>query len=148
MTTPSRLMFAAGSLVTLLLLAGCPDTDRTLREADEKRKLELQVQTLQRDVSDRDRAIRDQAAQIQKLQQLGPERLRLIPYADRIELDSLTGGYDDEHNGSAQGVVVYLRPLDSDGDPIKAPGTATVQVLDLANPPDQQLVCECKLEGD
>jgi len=135
-----------GCLLALAAVDGCVDTEKTLKEAAERRKMEDEIASLRRDVASRDDMIRTQAAQIQELRGIGPDRARLIPHADRIEIDPLSGTYDDDRNGVPDGMVVYFKAFDADGDVIKAAGTATVQALDLAAGPEGQSLAECKLD--
>lgn len=57
-----------------------------------------------------------------------------------IEIDPLTGGSDFDGKAGDDGITVYLRPRDRDGDVVKAAGDVRIEVLDLENPPEQQLI--------
>lgn len=111
--------------------------------------LEEQVAALQRKLVFKDEHIQDQSRIIQELRGLGGERTldRLVSVA-RIELGSLSGGYDDDHDGVDEGVVVYLQLLDRDGDAIKATGSVQIRLYDLANPVGSQLMGEVSLGSE
>lgn len=145
MRSPMRMLrrFAVCSLIAVV---GCVDSEKTVQEAREKHDLERKVAELERELQARDHTGRSQQAQIQTLQSIDGERLKLIPHADRVEIDPLSGGYGGDARSGSEGVAVYLRPFDEDGDPAKAAGSVEVQVLDLAAPPDRQLLAECKLD--
>jgi hypothetical protein len=99
-------------------------------------------------LAQKDEQLATQAKRIQELQGLTAERAidNLVQVAN-IEIDRLSGGYDDNHDGVDEGVVVYLRLLDRDGDAIKAIGSARVRLFDLARPEGSQLVGESSLDA-
>jgi hypothetical protein len=139
----------ASLLLAMAAAGGCiPDNRQTLNEAAERRALEDKVAALQRDVASRDAMIADQAARIRELQRIDPRTAAFIPHAERIEIEAMSGTYDDNRDGRPDGIVVYLRALDADGDVVKAGGTITVQGLDLQNPPESQVVAECALDAE
>ncbi len=111
--------------------------------------LEEQVAALQRKLVFEDEHIQDQSRIIQELRDLGGERtLDRLVYVARIKLGSLSGGYDDDHDGVDEGVVVYLQLLDRDGDAIKATGSVQIRLYDLANPIGSQLMGEVSLGSE
>jgi len=79
---------------------------------------------------------------------LGPDRLKKLYYAKSIKLGQYTGGADLDGQAGDDGVKVFLRPIDSNGDTIKAAGTVTVQLYDLAQPADKTLIGEYKWSVD
>ena len=129
-------------------LACIPDNTDTAR-VTEIQHLRDKLEAQQRVLVTKDEELNAQAASIQELQGLSDERAveRLVHVA-RVELASLTGGYDDDHDGVHECVKVYLRLVDQDGDTIKAAGSAHARLLDLAKPPETQLVGELKLGLD
>lgn len=53
---------------------------------------------------------------------------------DRIEIVSRSGGVDLDKQPGDDGVVVYVRTLDADGDVLKAAGEFVIQLFDLTQP--------------
>jgi hypothetical protein len=49
-----------------------------------------------------------------------------------VQLTRYTGLYDDDEDGQVDQLNVYLRPVDADGDVVKAAGRVTVQLWDLS----------------
>jgi hypothetical protein len=132
----------------LLLAGGCFDPDQALQSEHERRNFEERIGRLEKDLVARDDVIRRQARQIQVLQGFdNEERLAQVPHAVRIEIDPLTGGYDEDRRPGDDGVVVYLRPYDADHDVVKAGGSVRVQVLDLAAPTGAQLLSETVVDA-
>lgn len=61
-------------------------------------------------------------------------------HLSRIRLSRYSGLYDKDGDGFAEQLIVYLQPLDEQEDVVKAPGTADIQVWDLAAEPNQALI--------
>ncbi len=142
-----RLIAAMLAIAAIGCIPGCFDSEKTVQEAKQRHDLERKVADLERELQTRDQTGRAQHAQIQTLQGIDPDRMKLIPHADRVEIDPLSGGYGGDARSGSEGVAVYLRTFDDEGDPVKAAGSVELQVLDLAAPPDRQLLAECKLDG-
>lgn len=132
----ARLRPAAAALCALsALLAGCPDTARL--------ELERRVSRLEAELADCRRLTVEQKTTIDELHHqldvaraIDPDLLRRTYYPVRIEIDPLSGGQDWDGQPGDDGIVVYLRPLDGDGDAVKAAGEVRVQLFDLQNAPD------------
>ena len=137
------------SILTALIAAanaGCPPTASDTGQVTETQQLHDNVEAQQRLLIAKDEQIEDQSARIQELQGLTGERsIERLVHVAKIDLSSLTGGYDDNRDGVDDGVVVYLVLTDQDGDTIKAAGSCEVRLLDLNNPSATQLVGEAKL---
>lgn len=109
-------------------------------------RLEDQVAEQGRLLAQKDEQLRDQAEIIQQLRNYPQSKsLEDLVHVDRIEIERLSGAYDEDRDGVPEGVAVYLRLFDRDGDTIKASGRVRVKLLDLANPPDQQLLGQIEL---
>jgi uncharacterized coiled-coil protein SlyX len=140
-----------GAVLALLVpLAGC---DAFGGGSQETRRLEQQVAAqkehitkLEADVVALKQTVDEQREQIRTLQALGPERLDELVYPVRIELDRLTGGYDDDGRPGDDGVVAYVHPIDADGHIIKAAGSIVMEVFDLAASAEARLVTRAELD--
>jgi hypothetical protein len=89
-----------------------------------------------------DETIGRQNRQIAELQDLGDKRLEKLFYVTHLELGRRSGGIATDRQDGDDAVVVYLQPVDQNGDVIKAAGEATVQLYDLANPAAENLIGE------
>ena len=123
----------------LLLLPGCVSTT----ESD----LRMQVKSLQEQAAEKDNQLAAQQSAIEKLnQQLQTVRgwtdddLKLLFTPVKIEIVSLSGGDDYDGKPGDDGVTVYIRPLDRDGDTLKVAGDLRVELYDLAAPPGENLI--------
>lgn len=86
------------------------------------------------------------ARQVADLQTLGSGRPVAAFAPSRIEIASLSGGTDFDGRPGDDGIAVYLRPLDTEGDAIKAPGRIRVQVLDTSRPGQPRVLAVCTIE--
>jgi hypothetical protein len=130
-----------------LAAAGCnpPGADPRVTQIQQ---LQDKNNELARSVAQKDERLSAQNQRIQELQGLSGERaIENLVHVDKIEIDRLSGGYDDNRDGVDDGVAVYLRLLDRDGDAVKASGGARVRLLDLARPDGSQLVGELSLDA-
>lgn len=134
----------AAAAAAAAAVAGCA----TYKQTD---PLVVQVNNLQQENS----RLRDQLQQatasaasqqerIQTLQGLGPKRLDRLYSVTRIDITRYSGGVNLGDGAGDQGVRLYIRPLDQQGDVIKAAGTFKVQVFDLAQSPQDSLVVGCE----
>jgi hypothetical protein len=136
-----RRLWIASPLVWLGLLpsAGC--------QSQTELELQRQVDDLTEQATERDHQLIAQRITIEQLHKqldqargLTAEDLEKIFYPERIEIASLSGGDDYDGKPGDDGVTVYLKPIDRDGDAVKVAGDIRIQLYDLANPPDQNLI--------
>jgi hypothetical protein len=105
-----------------------------------------QIQELQDKVADQGRQLAAKDGQIKSqsdtIQQLrgggGKLDTDSLVHVGKIELEGLSGGYDDNSDGVDDGIVLYLRVLDTEGEVIKSAGSASIRLLDLSKPEGQQ----------
>lgn len=116
-----------------LAAAGCLDSTRPDPHIAQIQKLEDKVAEQGRLVAQQDAQIASQARLIQDLRAAGDKgRFAQLVRVERIELERLSGGYDDDRDGTPEGVVLYLQLFDTEGDVIKAAGSARARVIDLS----------------
>jgi hypothetical protein len=134
---PGRLVAAALAAALAAAAAGCSSAPDAANIVLRKQNQQLtdQVAQLQRDNAGLE-------AQVQAIQskpgstipQLPQSRLDQLFTTCGLQFGSLTGGYSDNSTGPDQMVKVYVVPTDQQGEPIKAAGSFTVDLLDLAEP--------------
>lgn len=98
---------------------------------------------LQEDVKKKDSDLAAQYAQISELNKqllqaraFKPEDLEKIFFPEKLVIDSLTGGENYDGKPGDDGITVYLRPVDKDGDVIKVAGDIRIELFDLSKPSD------------
>ncbi len=60
----------------------------------------------------------------------------------KIELAGLTGGADYDGRDGDDGITVYLKPIDREGDALKVAGDIRIELYDLQNPSGRKLIGE------
>lgn len=130
--------------VVLALSAGCAGPTVAELQADLKRREE--------ELAQRDQKLQAAADAIEQLRTallqargLDPQRWERAFRPVELEIASLSGGADYDGRPGDDGVNVYLRPIDRDGDVVKVAGEIRVQLYDLAAVPGRQLVGEYRV---
>ncbi|MCE5280127.1 MAG: hypothetical protein ABFD92_06000 [Planctomycetaceae bacterium] len=130
---------AAGACQPSATVTATPDADSLAKQVSQ---LEAQNQKLAADLAERQK-------QIQTLQGLGGEkRLEKIYHVNAIELGRYTGGVDTDKKPGDDAIDVFISPLDQQRDKIKAAGSLTVEIYDLAQPAGENLVSRCDWNVD
>lgn len=137
---------AAGGLLAALA-AGCESTAvvQLRREVDELRET---VRKKDDELIAKQASLEESNRQLQVARGLSDEDLKRIFYPEKIIIDKLTGGADYDGQPGDDGITVYFRPVDRDGDTIKVAGDVTIQLYDLAAPPNQNFIAEYKVPVD
>ncbi len=137
------------SAVLLSLSGGCLEpSDKGTSESSQVLILRQRIGQLERDQVTLAEENNTLNHQVDELLRLGTKRLELLNAPVRIEIERMSGGYDDDKVVGDDGVVVYLRPFDSVGDVIKATGDIEIQLWDLAGTPDEVLVGQYFLDAE
>ncbi|HNQ22693.1 MAG TPA: hypothetical protein PKK06_06330 [Phycisphaerae bacterium] len=118
------------TLAAVLLVTGCESAGERVRLAKENQQLRDDRARLERTLTQRDGSLVQLRDQLTRLQQLGPDRPFAAFAPVRIEIASLSGGADFDGKPGHDGVRLYIRPIDADGDVVKVPGRIRVQLLD------------------
>jgi len=64
----------------------------------------------------------------------------------RVKIGGYTNFYDKDKDGKKEKLIVYLQPIDQDGDIIKAAGAVEIQLWDLSKEKEQALLDEWQVE--
>lgn len=132
----------------LLVCGGCEDPGGIHAQGPERGVLQRRIGQLEREqitLREENKTLRKQ---IKQLQRLGAKRLDLLNAPVKIQIERLSGGYNDDGVPGDDGVVVYIRPIDGDGDVLKATGDIQIQLWDLAGTTDELLVGEYILDAE
>lgn len=135
-----------------LTMGGCPNDGGAAGGTSDRTR----IQQLSDTVATQARQIEMQREQIdalserlQRVQALSAEQRRdLLPHVAKVQLASLSGGYDDNHDGIDDGIVLYVNPVDQDGDIIKAPASAEVRLLNLLAEGEFQHVGQATIDAE
>ena len=121
-----RRIFLVILTTTAVFFCGCADQLQKLREENDG--LRRQVETLST---------------------LSPEiRLEAISRLEKIKIKSRSRFYDKDRDGKKELLKVYVQPIDSAGDKIKAAGSVRVQLWELNAASDGALLKEWQVEPE
>ena len=112
------------------VVSGCTTPGARARRVKDNEALRLRVERLERAIAQRDSTIAMMQQQIGELKGYGPNRPADLFAPVRIEIVSRSGGQNYDGRPGDDGVTVYVRPRDADGDIVKSPGRVSVQLLD------------------
>ena len=131
-------------ILTTAAIAGCEDLQRQQQiETEKQRDAALaHAEELGKEVSELSTTVESQKKQIETLQGLGEKRLDNIFTVAAVEISRNSGGIDTDTTPGQDAVVVFLKPLDTNGDVLKAAGDVKIQLFDLAQPQNQTLYAE------
>ncbi len=132
---------AALLLSTAVLLGGCAVGRERMHP------LELRVRDLQREkaqlaaqLEQREVEIEQLKRQIEALAALPQENRENVYALQAVRITRYTGFYDKDEDGRREKLIVYVQPIDRDGNVFKAAGIVSVQLWDLNNPSAQALL--------
>jgi hypothetical protein len=77
-----------------------------------------------------------------------PKDQRELWSVQRIEIGRWSGLHDEDKDGQKEKLVVYVQPIDQDGDTVKSPGEVEVQLWDLNKKDGQALLAEWHVGPD
>jgi outer membrane murein-binding lipoprotein Lpp len=122
----------AALLVSLLMVAGCGSNQYKKNIEGKNAQLEKDNSELKKQIE----SVRSQNVmlenQVQTLAELSPEtRIEGLYELKSVKLTRYTDFYDKDKNGTKEKLIVYVQPMDSKGDIIKAAGRAEVELWDL-----------------
>jgi len=164
--TPARAIVLA--LCVALLLAGCDAGGPAYRRvAAENVELKNQLARTQRENEQLAQSQQDLLAQVDTLTEIQGLRVEAIPRVASVELGKWTGGYNLRRDGAKDGgegtggvgdeknagrghdaMKVYVIPRDGAGSVIKAPGSVTIRLFDLAAADGTQSLGQCNVSAE
>ena len=140
------ILLAAGAPLSAIV-AGCNNSGII---ADYERRI-LGLEDQIKECEGKRLAMREQMLRLQKRTEVGPvfsvDKSQLV-YPVDITIDPLTGGVDYDGRSGDDGVSVYLRPVDRDGDAVKVAGEVRIELLDLANAEGSRVVGRYEFSGE
>jgi hypothetical protein len=140
------------ALVLLQMACSGGDTPVEVRQDSQRltriQDLEDKIRSQGELITMKDAQLADQAQELRRLRK-SPTSASLddLVHVEKIEIDQLSGGYDENRDGQPEGIRVYLRPIDQFGGRLRAAGRIHIKLLDLAAPAQKQLVGEAKWEN-
>ncbi|MFH1718025.1 MAG: hypothetical protein ABIF19_11775 [Planctomycetota bacterium] len=127
-------IFSLLSSACILLLPGCQKPVEGPSPADQIEQLTQEKAQLQRQIEQTATENNELKGRVQVLSSLpGQARLESLSPVKSIDIGRYTNFYDKDKDGRKEKFIVYIQPIDADGDKVKAAGEVDVQLWNLNN---------------
>jgi len=136
------------AVFVLALTAGCEDSaNRKISPAKQIEKLQQENKHLKMQIEQSRTEADNLKEQVQVLSGL-PEQVRLetLYNLQKVKISRYTNLYDKDRDGRYETLIVYLQPMDENGDVVKAAGAVDVQLWDLNKQQGQALLGQWHVE--
>ena len=147
MMASSILHFAFCILIFLIMVTGCATPNDKESPATKIGQLTQEHTQLQEQIEQSNAENKQLKDQIQVLSGL-PENVKLenLNRLEKIKIGRYTGFFDKDKDGKKEKLIVYIQPIDEQGDTIKVTGAVDVQLWDLNKTDGEALLGEWKVE--
>ena len=127
------------SCALMHFVAGCENAGRKPSLTEEINTLRREKKDLVRQFENSKLENKDLKKQIRVLSGLPPEvKPENLYRLQRIKITKYTNFYDKDKDGEKEKLIVYIQPIDEDGDLIKAVGAVDVRLRDPNSPQANQ----------
>ncbi len=145
----SRLSSFLLSSIVLSCLAGCHDAQQKESSAVQVEQLTQENKQLHAQLEQARAENERLKGQVQVLSGL-PEKVKLenVERLQSLKIGRFTGFYDKDKDGKKDKLIVYIEPMDGEGDKMKAAGTVDVQLWDLNKSQEGALLGQWHVTSD
>ena len=113
-----------------------------LKLAAEKKQLALQIE-----LSNEEKTRLEK--QVKTLSKLKPNvRLEALSNTHEVKMTRYTNLYDKDKDGVKEKLIVYVQPIDTEGDIMKAAGAIDVQLWDLNKAADKAMLAQWQVKPE
>lgn len=117
------------------IAAGCENASSKSSLTEEINTLKQEKAELKSQIEQSKSEAEQLKRQVQVLSDLPPEvRLEDLYDLQKIKITRYTNLYDKDKDGKKEKLIVYIQPIDEEGDIVKASGAVDVQLWDLNSP--------------
>jgi len=142
-------LYAIFAACLLILAAGCENANKKSPLAEQIQQLKQEKTELTRQIERSENENEQLQEQILVLSGLPEEaKAENLYRLQRIKVTRYTNFYDKDKDGEKEKLIVYIQPLDEEGDIVKATGTVDVQLWDLNKEADQALLGQWHITPD
>ncbi len=139
--------FLCTCALVLLFAAGCESSSR-LTPAEQIRALRQEKRQLQNQLEQSKSQNQQLKKQVQVVSGLPEDKFESLYELKKIKLTRYTNLYDKDKDGRKEKLIVYIQPIDTENDKIKAGGAVDVQLWDLDKKGDEALLGEWHVGPD
>jgi hypothetical protein len=140
-------MYLVLSGCLLAICTGCENAGSKPSPTEQIGKLNQEKAELTRQIEQAEAQNKQLKEQLQVISGLEPEvRLDNLYDVKKIEVTRYTGFYDKDKDGKKETLIVYIQPIDEDGDIVKATGAVDVQLWDLNKEDGRALLGQWRVE--
>jgi len=134
----------------LAAAAGCESTgSQKIPPAKQIQTLKQEKRQLARQIEQSKTEAEQLKKQIQILSDLPPEaKFENLYHLQRTKITRYTNLYDKDKDGKKEKLIVYIQPIDEEGDIVKATGAVDVQLWDLNKENGQALLGQWQVKPD
>ena len=131
----------------LAVAAGCGGTDKGVVLQNEIQGLTDEKAQLQKEM-DQTKAENEQLKKQNKVLSGLPDEVKSenLSNIQEVQITKLTNLDDKDKDGKKELLIVYIRPIDKEGDVTKAPGQVDVELWDLEKEPGQARLGKWRIE--
>ena len=123
------------------LIGGCESQNGQSSLVEELEGLKQKRKELSLQLKESESENKQLKEQIATLAGLGPEvKLGNLYKLQSVKISSFTNFYDKDKDGKKEKLIVYIQPIDQDGDIVKAAGNVEVQLWSLDNKAENALL--------
>ena len=133
--------------VFCLFAAGCESSSR-LTPAEQIQALRQEKRQLQNQLEQSKSQNQQLKKQVQVISGLPEDKFEGLYELKKIKLTRYTNLYDKDKDGRKEKLIVYIQPIDTENNKIKAGGTVDVQLWDLNKKGDEALLGEWHVGPD
>jgi outer membrane murein-binding lipoprotein Lpp len=134
----------------LAAAAGCESTgSQKIPPAKQIQTLKQEKKQLARQIEQSKAEAEQLKKQIQVLSDLPPEvRFENLYHLQKTKITRYTNLYDKDKDGKKEKLIVYIQPIDEEGDIVKATGDVDVQLWDLNKENGEALLGQWQVKPD
>ncbi len=143
-TRPNAKCYTLYAILTgclLILVGGCENGNKKSPLVEQIQQLKQEKTELTRQIERSENENEQLQKQILVLSGLPEEaKAENLYRLHRIKIGGYTGFYDKDKDGQYEKLIVYIQPIDGEGDIVKATGAVDVQLWDLNKEANQALL--------
>lgn len=116
--------------------------------AAENERLRASLAETERRITELRVSLSEMEKRLQSARGLSDAQMANLILPEKIVIDPLSGPDDFDGKPGNDGIAVYLKPVDRDGDTLKVAGDIRIELYDLANPAGGNLLGTCEFTAE